>query len=270
METMSQLTLVADNIQITNAKISEAIESKNPGPITEMVTSCLKAGADALDINTGPLSKNPEEKMSFIVEAVRERTDAPILLDTSNQKAIEAGLKSAKGPVIINGFSLEPAKITSILPLAAKYGAAIIGYLLYPNGQVPPTADERLRVAVDLYQAFQNTGLPDELLIIDPIIAPVIWQDGIAQDFEILSVLKNLPDLLGFPVKTIAGLSNLTTGKGPKEKKRLLEMAYLGMLAGSGLTMVLLNVFHKETMNVAEACRIITQPGAFTWEQMTF
>jgi len=270
METPPRLTLIVDNIQITNAKVREAVEKSKAGPITEMVTSCLGAGADALDINTGPLSKNSEEKMSFIVEVVRERTDAPILLDTSNPKAIEAGLKSAKGPVLINGFSLEPAKITSILPLAAKYGAAIIGYLLYPNGQVPPTADERLRVAVDLYQAFRNTGLPDELLIIDPIIAPVIWQDGSTQDLEVLSVLKNLPDLLGFPVKTIAGLSNLTTGEGPKEKKRLLEMAYLGMLAGSGLTMVLLNVFHKETMGVAAACRIVTQPGVFTWEQMTF
>lgn len=268
METLSQLTRVADNIQITNPKVREAVEERNPGPITEMVTSCLEAGAEALDINTGPLSKNPEEKMSFIVDVVREMTDVPLLLDTSNPKAMEAGLKAAKAGVIINGFSLEPAKIASILPLAVTYDAPIVGYLLYPNGQVPPTAAERLHVAVDLYQAFQNTGLPNELLIIDPIVAPVIWQDGITQDFEILSVLKNLPDLLGFPVKTIAGLSNLTTGKGPKEKKRFLEMAYLGMLAGAGLTMVLLNVFHKETMKAAAACRIITQPGAFTWEQM--
>jgi len=122
-------------------------------------------------------------------------------------------------------------------------------------------------VAVDLYQAFQKTGLPDERLIIDPIVAPLMWQDGKNQDVEILSVLKNLPDLLGFPVKTIAGLSNLTTGKGPKGKKRLLETAYLGMLAGAGLNMVLLNVLHRETMEVAGACRIITQPGVFTWEQ---
>ncbi|MEZ4528171.1 MAG: dihydropteroate synthase [Desulfobacterales bacterium] len=260
------MILVADNLQITHPKIEQAVREMNPEPVREMVRKCADAGADAIDINSGPLSRDPEKKMAFLVETVQEVTDLPVLLDTANPRALEAGLSVSRNPTVINGFSLEPAKLECILPLAKKYDTDIIGYLLYPNSHVPHTEAERLEVAVELYAEFQKAGLENERLIIDPVIAPVIWENGNRQDMEILSVLRNLPDLLGFPVRTVAGISNLTTGRGPKEQKRLLEKAYLPMLAASGLSMALLNIFHAKTVAVAKACNALTDPKIFTWE----
>jgi len=260
------MMLVADNLQITNPCIEQALREMNPESIREMVQKCAEAGADAIDINSGPLSRDPEKKMIFLVETVQEVTDLPVLLDTANPKALEAGLSVSRNKTVINGFSLEPVKLEFILPLAKKYDTDIVGYLLYPNSQVPHTEAERLAVAVELYAQFQKAGLDNEKLIIDPVIAPVIWENGNRQDAEILSVLRHLPDLLGFPVKTIGGLSNLTTGRGSKERKLLLERTYLPMLAASGLTMALLNIFHAETVAVAKACNAITDPKIFTWE----
>jgi 5-methyltetrahydrofolate corrinoid/iron sulfur protein methyltransferase len=111
-------------------------------------------------------------------------------------------------------------------------------------------------------------GMDQDRLIIDPIIAPVIWQNGNFQDMEILSLIRNIPELLGFQVRTIAGLSNLTTGKGPKDKKKLLERTYLPMLAASGLSMVMLNVFHDETLRVARACNVFRDDNIFAWEAL--
>ena len=68
------------------------------------------------------------------------------------------------------------------------------------------------------------------------------------------------------PVRTIAGLSNLTTGQGEKEKKLRLEGAYLPMLAASGLNMVLMNAFHTETVRIARACNALLRDNIFTWE----
>ena len=260
------MILVADNLQITNKTIDRAISEMNPEPIQDIVKRCELAGAQAIDINSGPLSRDPEKKMAFLVETVQSVTDLPVFIDTANPKAMEAGLTVNRKTAIINGFSLEPAKLEYILPLAKKYNTDIIGYLLYPNSHVPPDGAERLGVAVELFSRFQDAGIDRERLIIDPIIAPVIWENGAFQDMEILTVLHNLPDILDFPVRTIGGLSNLTTGQGPKDKKLLLERTYLPMLACAGLSFALLNVFHTETMQTAKAANVLISPKIFAYE----
>ncbi len=259
------MLLVADNLQITHPVISDALRRRDPGPVRDMVARCVAAGADAIDINPGPLSKNPEAAMAFFVETARTVTDKPLLLDTTNPAAMEAGLKADAGLRIINGFSLEPAKREQILPLAASYRVDIIGFLLHPDGRVPSDAAERMTIAVALYDACRGAGVPRQRLIVDPVIAPVMWANGAKQGREILSVLRHLPDLLGYPVRTIAGISNLTTGSGPLEEKLLLERTYLPMLAAAGLTMALMNVFHAESVRVARACEAFSRESIFTW-----
>ena len=141
----------------------------------------------------------------------------------------------------------------AFFPLQKKFDADIVGYLLYPDSQVPNDAADRISIAIEMFNEFQKTGLPAERLIIDPVIAPVIWENGHRQNIETLDLIRQLPEVLGAPVRTIAGLSNLTTGRAEKEKKRRLEGAYLPMLAASGLTMVLMNAFHTETVRIARA-----------------
>lgn len=262
------MILIADNLQITDRTIEQAVNKMVPGPIQELVRRCEKAGAEAVDINSGPLCRDPEKKMTFLVETVQAVTDLPLVLDTTNPKALEAGLSVCRNKAVVNGFSLEPVKLEFILPLAKKFNADIIGYLLYPNSHVPDDESERLSVAVELFSEFEKTGMDNEQLIIDPVIAPLIWQNGNFQNMAILSLLRNLPDLLGFPVRTVAGLSNLTTGQGPKDKKLLMERAYLPMLAESGLSMLLLNIFHTETVQLAKACNALASNKIFTWEDI--
>jgi len=261
------LILVADNLQITNKIIEKAVRENDHEPIQDMVKKCEAAGTAVIDINSGPLSRDPE-KMAFMVAAVQEVSDLPVIIDTANPKAMEAGLRANRKTAVINGFSLEPVKLAQMLPLAKKFDVDIIGYLLYPDSHVPKDAAERLNVAVALCREFQKSGVEPERLIIDPVVAPLVWQDGNIQLMEILSVIRQLPELLGFPVRTIAGLSNLTTGRGPKEKKLLMERSYLPMLAASGLGMVLLNIFHQETVSVAKACEALMSQKIFAWEEV--
>ncbi len=262
------MIIVADNLRITNRGIEQAMKDTDPKPVRQLAERCALAGAEAIDINTGPLNKAPEKKMEFMVGAVQEVLDLPILIDTANPRAIEAGLRVSRRKAIINGFSLEPEKLKSILPLANKYEADIIGYLLYPDGNVPPNGAERLNVAVDLFAECRGAGVDEAHLIIDPIIVPLMWQNGNIQDMEILSVIRTLPDLLGYNVRTIAGLSNLTAGRKNKDEKALLERAYLPMLLEAGLSMALIDVFHEETIRIARACRTLISPRVFSFEEI--
>ncbi len=259
------MILVSDNLRITRGDIREALEREDPRPIRDLARRITEAGAGALDINTGPLGREPEKSMTFFVEAARSASDLPLFLDTTNSRALEAGLKADGNTAVINGFSLEPAKLDAILPLAKKYDVDIIAYLLYPDGHVPPDGPGRLDVAIELYKEFKKTGLADERLIIDPVVPPLVWDNGNVQAMEVVEVIRTLPDLLGFEVKTIAGLSNLAAGKRDVRTKSLMETAYLPMLAAAGLHYALLDVFHEETMRTARACNTLMSPGVFAW-----
>jgi 5-methyltetrahydrofolate corrinoid/iron sulfur protein methyltransferase len=262
------MLLIADNLTVTNKAVQSAVAEKNPEPIRELVRNCVAAGAQAIDINPGPLGRNPESTMTFLVDTVQAVTNLPVLIDTPNPRAIEAALRYCKHKAIINGFSLEPAKLEAVLPLAKEYNVDIIGYLLRPDGHVPADAQERLQIAFSVYEALCTAGIDRERLIIDPIVVPVTWHNGNLQNREVLSVIRQLPDLLAFPVRTIAGLSNLTATEGPREKKLLIESAYVCMLAEAGLSMVLMNMLHKETVAAAKACRSLLHSGIFALEEI--
>ncbi len=262
------MRLIADNLRITQKTIETAVAEKDPLPLQAMAKWCAAAGADGIDINSGPLYRDPETRMAFMVEAVQEVTHLPLTLDTSNPKALKAGLLACKTPTTLNGLSLEPSKLDHILPLAAAYQTDLICYLLYPNGHVPPDSAERLNVAVSIYQKCLEAGIEPDHVIIDPVVAPLSWQDGLFQAREVLTVIKTLPELLGYPVRTIVGLSNLTAGARDPIKKHLAEQTYLPMLAASGLSMILMNVLHTESVRVARTCRLFSQESIFTWEMV--
>jgi 5-methyltetrahydrofolate corrinoid/iron sulfur protein methyltransferase len=192
-------------------------------------------------------------------------TGLPILLDTTNPKAMEAGLRVSLNPPIINGFSLEPKKLEFILPLAKQYNADIIGYLLYPNGHVPSEEEDLVQVAVNLYREFKNAGMDDNRLIIDPVVAPLMWENGMRHNQNILSLIRSLPDLLGFSVRTIAGISNLTSGQGPIGEKRIAEQTFIPMLAAAGLTFALFNVLLPDTLRIARMSRMLLNTDVFSW-----
>jgi 5-methyltetrahydrofolate corrinoid/iron sulfur protein methyltransferase len=262
------MRLIADNLRITQKAIEIAVAGKDSLPLQAMAKLCEMAGADGIDINSGPLYRNQGSRMAFMVEAVQEVTSLPLILDTSNPRALKAGLLACKTPATLNGLSLEPSKLEHILPLAVAFQTEIVCYLLYPNGHVPPDSTERLNVAVSLYQKCMNAGVEPDRVIIDPVVVPLSWQDGLFQAREVLTVIKTLPELLGSPVRTIAGLSNLTAGAKNPIKKHLAQQTYLPMLAASGLSMILMDVLNTKSVRVARMCSLFSQESIFTWEMV--
>lgn len=260
------MIIVADNLRITLPAISRAVELLDPEPIRQLVIACRNAGAGFIDINSGPLSNHPEEKMIFLVNTVQEAVDLPIVLDTANPKAMAAGLAACRQPATINGVSLEPEKLKRTLPLARQHDCDIIGYLLGPDGHVPADAAGRMENAVTLFNQLQSAGISPKRIIIDPVVAPLAWQDGNRQDMAVLEVIRTLPDLLGAPVRTIAGLSNLTTGAPAPDARCRYQKAFTPMLAAAGIGMILMNVLDQEVMRTARTCRRITDGTIFTWQ----
>ncbi|MEW6261070.1 MAG: dihydropteroate synthase [Thermodesulfobacteriota bacterium] len=257
------MKIISDTLQPANPMVLSAIRHEDPEPIRRIVRSAIEKGIHGIDINCGPLPKQPERKMTFLVETVQAETRLPLFLDTTNSAAIEAGLKICQNPVIINGLSLEPHKVKNILPLASAYDVDVIGFLLTPEGQVPTSLDERIGIAVALFDLWARTGLAPQRLIIDPIVAPLMWADGLQMNRDLLSILKLLPQALNHPVRTIAGLSNLTAGIRNMDRKIALESAFVSMMAQSGLDWVLMNVERQASCAVAAASNLLMYENVF-------
>ena len=255
--------IISDTLQPANPVVLSAIQQEDAAPIRQIVRSALAKGIHGIDINCGPLPKHPERKMSFLIETVQAETRLPLFLDTTNPRAIEAGLKVCRNRVVINGISLEPSKLEGILPLAVAHEVDVVGFLLTPEGQVPTSLDERIGIAVQLFDVSTKAGLAAERLIIDPIVAPLAWANGLQMNRDLLQILKLLPEVLDYPIRTIAGLSNLTAGIRNIEKKTALECAFLSMMAQAGLNEVLMNVERQATTAVAAACRQLLHETVF-------
>ncbi len=262
------LQLIADNFQMTRPSIARAIAAKDAGAIRQMVKRWLAAGAQGIDINTGPLPREPEKTMVFLVETIAAACDLPLLLDTVNSAAIRAGLQVAAGRAIINGLSLQPEKMERILPLAVKYKVPVICYLLRADGHVPPDSQARLEIALRLWEKASSQGLEPEQFIVDPVLVPLTWADGPFQCGEILTTVRYLPEILGFEPRTIIGLSNLTAGAPSASRRLAMETAYLPMLAAAGIQILLMNIEHRPSVAMAQNCNLLTTGGIFSWQQV--
>jgi 5-methyltetrahydrofolate corrinoid/iron sulfur protein methyltransferase len=259
------MKLIADNLRITRPEIRRALQRLDPEPVQALVKSCEARGAWAIDVNTGPLGKQAAPGMRFFMEAVQAVTDLTLLIDTANPDAMAAGVNAAKNPIIINGFSLEPRKLEKILPLARDYDADIVGFLLYPDSRVPADAPQRFEVAMELMEKAEAAGVAKERVIIDPVIPPLAWTDGIVQARQVLEVIRTLPDLLGFPVKTIGGISNLGTNAPDKRARLVIEQSYVAMLSSAGLDYALLDILNTELVRASQVSGILTAENIFSW-----
>ncbi len=263
------MLLIADNLQLTLPDVARTLAARDADALQDRVAKLVAAGAEAIDINTGPLGRQAEDQMVFVFTAAAAATGRPLLIDTLNPSAIRAALEAgAANRIIINGFSLEPARLEHILPLAVEFDVEIIGYLLDERSRVPVSVDEKLGLALELYQRASEAGLPPEKLIIDPIVAPLSWQDAAAHNRALLEVLQRLPEMLGFEVQTIASLSNLTTGHAPRRQKEKLEQAFIPMLAARGLSMLLVNMDHGRSVQMARICGWLLDGSVFSWHQV--
>jgi len=211
-----------------------------------MAEAEAKAGVDMLDINLGPARKSGPEIMEWVIKTVREVTDLPLSLDTTNIEAIEAGLKVHTGKALINSISARPERMAALLPLAKKYNASFIGLTLGEEG-IPRDANERGLLAAQIIAEAALYEIPEEDIWLDPIILPINSQQLQIQGCtEFATMLKEL-----FPqCKSTGGLSNVSNGI-PNTLRGIMNRTYLIMLKRYGLYSAIVDAFDEELHAIA-------------------
>jgi len=190
--------------------------------------------------------------MAWLVPVVHEVVDLPLALDTSNIKAIEAGLKAhKKGRPLINSIMVRPERMEALLPLAAKYDADFVGLLWGPEG-MPRDENERGALCSELvFKATGEFGIAPERIYVDPIQTPVNVQQG--QIMSVLEFMKMFQDIAPGCLSTI-GLSNVSNGP-PDHLRPILNQVMAIILNRHGLASAIVDCFDKELHEIARGKR---------------
>ncbi len=242
---------IAENINIMSKTTGAAIKEKNPAPVQKMAAALTENGADYLDLNIGPARKGGDDIMEWLVNTVREATDLPLSLDTTNQSAIEAGLTAnKKGRSLINSVSLQPERLEKGLPMVTKYKADVIG-LLWGKDGMPRDADERAAMAVDFIYQANEAGIPASSIWIDPIVTPIcVDVNQVTAALEFMSMLREIAS----EAKSIVGLSNVSNG-APNNLRPYLNRTYMIMLMKHGIYSAIMDGFDIELFKIARGDR---------------
>ena len=76
---------------------------------------------------------------------VQSLTDVPLSIDSSIVAALEAGLAVYQGKPLVNSVTGEDERLEQVLPLVAKYGAAVVAIT---NDETGICEDPNVRFAV--------------------------------------------------------------------------------------------------------------------------
>jgi 5-methyltetrahydrofolate corrinoid/iron sulfur protein methyltransferase len=238
------MLIAADNLNALNPVVAVSLKHLDKKPLQDLVRRLDQTGVDLIDLNPGYLSPRHEDRMVFLVEAVQEVSTTRLILDSPNPGVLAKGLAVCQKPPILNALTLEEQKLQEILPLAVRAGTDLVLLFLDEHSMTPPALEEKLALAARLRDLSLVAGVQETHLIYDPVLPNLSWPDVYYQTSAVVKTIRLLAGgaLFGEPTRTMVGLSNLRSGRRqlyPLE----LETSCLGLLAGAGLNIALLDVF---------------------------
>ncbi|MGD8998274.1 MAG: dihydropteroate synthase, partial [Anaerolineae bacterium] len=144
------------------------------------------------------------------------------------------------GKPLINSVNGEEQYLRAILPLAAEYGAAVIGMTLDGGGAsglqgIPQTPEARLAVARKIVERAEDAGVPREDVVID-CMALSVGTDPAASRVT-LEAIRRVHDELG--VNMTLGPSNVSFGLPERGN---LDWAFVAMALQNGVDCPIVNV----------------------------
>ena len=219
-------------------------------------------GAHAIDLSVAYVGRDEARDMAEAVKRFSTGVNLPLVIDSTDPKVIEAALSRHGGKCIINSINLEDGgrKLSEVVPLARKFGAALICLTIDEHGMAK-TADKKLAIADRIYDICVNEhDIAPSDLIFDMLTFTIGSGDGTLRNAAVdtMEAIKEFkkrhPDCF-----TSLGISNISFGLKPAARG-IINSAFLKHCIDSGLDMAIINpagflAFHKisaEDLEMAE------------------
>ncbi|MBQ8398245.1 MAG: homocysteine S-methyltransferase family protein [Clostridia bacterium] len=228
------VAVIGERINPTGKKrLKEALRAGDDAYVVSEAISQQEAGADILDVNAGLPELDEAAVLRRLVSAIQAVSPLPLQIDSSDPAAIEAACRVYCGKPIINSVNGKEESLAAVLPIAKKYGAAVVGLTLDENG-IPDTAEERFAIAARILDRAVALGIPREDVLIDCLTLTASTNQALVR--ETLRAVSMVKRELG--LRTVLGVSNVSFGLPARE---VLNANFLAAAFGAGLDMPILN-----------------------------
>ncbi len=257
--------VIGERINPTNRKVLSAqLAAGDMTLVRRDARRQVEAGAQVLDVNVGFAGADEPAVMPLAVRAIMEEVAVPLSIDSPNPKAVDAGLRAFKEmggkKALINSATAEVERMEKYLPLAAEYGAAIVG-LAHDERGINYDVEARVDAAARLLQvAHARYGVSNADILIDPLTLTAGANTVAA--WVALEVQRRVFTDLG--VNTTTGASNVAFGL---PDRMTINTAYLPLMISRGLTSAITNPLEEPLRKIILASNVLMgrDPNAMGW-----
>lgn len=237
--------LIGERINPTGKKKLQAeLREGSLSTVRAFAAAQKEAGASVLEVNVGTAGV---DEVALLPEAVKVLTGCsgmPLSIDTPNARALEEALRVYPGRALINSCNGGEESIRTVLPLAKKYGAAVICLCLDDDG-IPDTVEGRMAIVNRIRDAAHSYGLSDNDLVVDTLTMAAAADEHAPE--VTLGALQAVTDL---GLASSLGVSNVSHGLPDRP---LLNAAFISAASACGLTAAIAN---PNDQVVAESVRL--------------
>ena len=247
-----EVGVIGERINPTGKRrMKEALRSGNHDHVVAEAIAQERAGAQILDVNAGLPEIDERAVMCRLVEELLGVTTLPLQIDASDPAVIEAAVRGYPGKPLVNSVSGKEESLAAVVPIAARYGCALVGLTLDESG-IPVTARGRLAVARKIVAATDAVGIPRSDVVID-CLAMAASTDQTAPR-TILEAIRLVKDELP-GVRTVLGVSNISFGL---PFRPLVNATFLAAAFGAGLDLAIVNPGSRRMMDVVDSWRVLS------------
>ncbi|PJF23243.1 MAG: methionine synthase [Phototrophicales bacterium] len=241
-------TLIGERVNSQGSrKVKRLLLADDYDSIVQIAVDQVENGAHMLDVCVALTERNDEkEQMQKLVKKLAMSVEVPLIIDTTEAEVAEAALSVYPGRGVINGNNLENGRerIDQILPIAKKYGAAVLSMTIDEEGMAH-TREKKLEIAQRITDiAVNEYGLSPEDLIFDALTFPLttgqeeLRNDAIETIEGIRLIKEKIPGVM-----TALGVSNVSFGVSPAARG-VLNSVFLFHAVKAGLDMAIVNPAH--------------------------
>jgi 5-methyltetrahydrofolate--homocysteine methyltransferase len=213
---------------------------------TEIARRQVKSGAHIVDICLQSTDRDEMKDIPPFYDQLIRKIKVPLMIDTTDARAIELALTYCQGKSIINSINLEDGeeKFERVCPFARSYGAAVIvGCIDEDPVQAQAfTRDRKLEIAErSRHLLTEKFGIRVENVIFDPLVFPCATGDenyigGAVETIEGIRLIKqSIPH-----VRTVLGISNVSFGL-PAGAREVVNSVFLYYCTKAGLDLAIVN-----------------------------
>ncbi|TAM61762.1 methionine synthase [bacterium] len=225
-------------------KVKRLLLADDLDEMVNVARAQVEGGAHVLDLCCALTERTDEDaQMATLVKRLQQSIEAPLMIDSTEAKVVEAALKANPGRAVINSINMERGRerIEAVCPMAVEHGAALVALTIDETGMAK-TRERKLEVAARIYEiCTKEYGIAPGALIFDALTFTLAtgeeeYRSSAIETMEGIRLIKErLPGAL-----TILGVSNVSFGLSP-HARAALNSVFLYHAVQAGLDLAIVN-----------------------------